>query len=309
MMAEQIDKKARIEWIDALRGFAILLVVMGHIYDKGFRIEGTSFNNFYNGFHMPLFFFISGCFFKSCDIKNFCFKKLRRLWQPILMLEIVPVIMMGNFDNLHVGWFPPTLITVTILFYLVFNVSVKVKPDNPIVLGLFCLAIWGFLDFMYIRGINFPFFLNALKMFPFFTLGYLWMKYPVIHKLIFNKYVLGGSLMGYALFMYNFAWNHTISIVAIFAIIILINYFKDIKNRHLLKYFSLLGTCSFEIYYFHMLFVPDMHNLAFYILDNYAFVFALIITLCLAVVITQLVLFIIKMLKQSCWLHSLLFGK
>lgn len=248
MMAEQIDKKARIEWIDALRGFAILLVVMGHIYDKGFRIEGTSFNNFYNGFHMPLFFFISGCFFKSCDIKNFCFKKLRRLWQPILMLEIVPVIMMGNFDNLHVGWFPPTLIIVTILFYLVFNVSVKVKPDNPIFLGLFCLAIWGFLDFMYIRGMNFPFFLEALKTFPFFALGYLWMKYPVIHKLIFNKYVLGGSLFGYMVFMYNFAWNHSISIVAIFAIIILINYFKNIKNKHLLKYFSLLGTCSFEIY-------------------------------------------------------------
>ena len=75
MMAEQIDKKARIEWIDALRGFAILLVVMGHIYDKGFRIEGTSFNNFYNGFHMPLFFnesakilIISFPYFKSGSI-------------------------------------------------------------------------------------------------------------------------------------------------------------------------------------------------------------------------------------------------
>lgn len=58
-----------------------------------------------------------------------------------------------------------------------------------------------------------------------------------------------------------------------------------------------------------MLFVPDMHNLTLYIKNNYAFVFALMITLCLAVVIIQLVLFIIKMLKQSCWLHSLLFGK
>lgn len=156
---------------------------------------------------------------------------------------------------------------------------------------------------------NFPFFLNVLKMFPFFVVGYLWMRYPVIHNLIFNKYVLGGSLIGYVLFMYNFAWNHMISVVALFAIIILVNYFKDIKNKKVLKYFSLLGTCSFEIYYFHMLFVPDMHNLTFCIKDNYAFVFALMITLCLAVVIIQLVLFLIKMLKQSCWLHALLFGK
>ena len=70
-MAEQIDKKARIEWIDALRGFAILLVVMGHIYDKGFRIEGTSFNNFYNGFHMPLFFILSCFCFSNKHLTSF----------------------------------------------------------------------------------------------------------------------------------------------------------------------------------------------------------------------------------------------
>lgn len=52
----------RIAYIDALRGFAILLVIVGHLiqfnYSSG--IENPIFNIIYS-FHMPLFFFISGC--------------------------------------------------------------------------------------------------------------------------------------------------------------------------------------------------------------------------------------------------------
>ena len=51
----------RIVYIDALRGFAILLVIVGHLiqfnYSSG--IENPIFNIIYS-FHMPLFFFISG---------------------------------------------------------------------------------------------------------------------------------------------------------------------------------------------------------------------------------------------------------
>lgn len=307
-MTQNISKN-RIEWIDALRGFAILLVVMGHIYDKGFGIEGTSFNDFYNGFHMPLFFFISGCFFKTCNIKTFCLKKLRRLWQPILMLEIIPIVLMGNIGKQQIGWFPPTLIIVTTLFYVVFNVCDKIKSDSILALLMGSLVMWGGLDVAYLCGLDFPFFLASLKSFPFFVLGYFWMKSPFLHSWAFNKYVLGVSLIGYVIFMQNFQWNHSLSIVAIFAIVILTNLFKRITNKRILNYLSMLGTCSFEIYYFHMLFVPKIHQLSHYLLDNYAFIFALTITLSIAFIIIYLVLIIVRLLKSTVWLHSLLFGK
>lgn len=49
----------RVEYIDALKGVAIFLVVLGHIvtYDEDFR----RLFNFIYSFHMPLFMFLSGC--------------------------------------------------------------------------------------------------------------------------------------------------------------------------------------------------------------------------------------------------------
>lgn len=54
--------KERIQYIDAMRGFAILLVVIAHLVQYNFEdaFHNDIFNTIYS-FHMPLFFFISGC--------------------------------------------------------------------------------------------------------------------------------------------------------------------------------------------------------------------------------------------------------
>lgn len=49
------EKKSRVEWIDILRGFAILLVILGH--------NNPPFMAYIYGFHMPLFFILSGYLF------------------------------------------------------------------------------------------------------------------------------------------------------------------------------------------------------------------------------------------------------
>ena len=53
------QKKPRIAFIDALRGFTMILVVYSHIQVFGFDHYG-SFNEVFVKFRMPLFFFISG---------------------------------------------------------------------------------------------------------------------------------------------------------------------------------------------------------------------------------------------------------
>lgn len=53
----QTSNKSRIEWIDQLRGMAVILVVLQH---AGLRGAGR----FILAFHMPLFFFISGLLFQ-----------------------------------------------------------------------------------------------------------------------------------------------------------------------------------------------------------------------------------------------------
>lgn len=68
----------RIEWLDSLKGFAIFLVVVGHVV-LGY-IKADIFPQFYNelqyiyaiiySFHMPLFFLISGYLYKFTWSKN-----------------------------------------------------------------------------------------------------------------------------------------------------------------------------------------------------------------------------------------------
>lgn len=50
--------KRRIDWIDVLRGFGILFMIMGHV---GF---GELSDTYIHAFHMPLFFTVSGFFFR-----------------------------------------------------------------------------------------------------------------------------------------------------------------------------------------------------------------------------------------------------
>lgn len=53
----------RIEYIDALRGFTMILVVLGHVPMYAYRsADGVSFSLLPTTFHMALFFFLSGWF-------------------------------------------------------------------------------------------------------------------------------------------------------------------------------------------------------------------------------------------------------
>lgn len=70
-------KKNREEWLDVLKGLAIILVVLGH---------GPIFNedlfDFIWAFHMPLFFLISGYTFHKKNSKEFFSNKWKRLMLP-----------------------------------------------------------------------------------------------------------------------------------------------------------------------------------------------------------------------------------
>lgn len=58
--------KQRVEYIDAMRGFAIILVVIGHLIQTYYcDVYSNAIFRVIYSCHMPLFFFISGCISKS----------------------------------------------------------------------------------------------------------------------------------------------------------------------------------------------------------------------------------------------------
>ncbi len=69
--------------IDCLRAVGIILMVMGHI---GF---GGSFDKWIHGFHMPMFFLISGYFFRPVDVRRLLVRRGRTLLLPYFAFGLI----------------------------------------------------------------------------------------------------------------------------------------------------------------------------------------------------------------------------
>lgn len=77
----------RIEWIDIARGFAILLIILGHS-----NILNGSINGFIHSFHVPLFFVVSGLLFKGEDLARSIKKRGKQLLIPFYITGTIVVI-------------------------------------------------------------------------------------------------------------------------------------------------------------------------------------------------------------------------
>lgn len=130
-----MDKKSRIEWIDVAKGYGIILVIMGHCFNKD-----TPLHNWIFSFHMPLFFILSGyCFHyeKYKNVVDVLKDKFRALIIPyvkfcvlgILISLLVPewrdkMSMKQLLVDIYCAY--PTLTNITSIWYLIalFNLSV-----------------------------------------------------------------------------------------------------------------------------------------------------------------------------------------
>lgn len=94
MNGQFVSKQARVEYIDLFRAFGIILMIMGHIK------FGAAFDKWIHAFHMPMFFFISGWFYRSKeDIsvwKQIC-RKAKSLLVPYIVFEMVQWIILLPF--------------------------------------------------------------------------------------------------------------------------------------------------------------------------------------------------------------------
>jgi len=89
----------RIEYVDIAKGIGILLVVMGH---NDFGLVSPFFYKLIYSFHMPLFFFVSGMFFKA-DVPFFSMIRRRfdSLLKPYIAIILIIYIMTISFTKVN----------------------------------------------------------------------------------------------------------------------------------------------------------------------------------------------------------------
>lgn len=182
--------KQRYAQYDILKGIGILLVIICHAGLRGFPKEVIYI------FHMPLFFFVSGCFFKDYRFGDYLIKNIKQLLIPYLLFAFCMVVikqmrapdimssLISAFSSLNPLdesdsylfesiWFLMCLFNVRLIYWGINRVCRGEMWKEISVCGL--LYIVGFA--LQKTGVNLPLFIDsALTTVIFFSLGELYHK-------------------------------------------------------------------------------------------------------------------------------------
>lgn len=200
------DKKTRIEYIDLAKGMCIFLVVLFHLTSK-LHIQ-YPLNEYMILFRMPLYFFLSGCFFKPYDgFFDFLKRKTNKLLIPfffaylffsylipslvyhvlgwnwgLLSLERLPIAWLHtDYPNIAI-WFLLCLFEMNIIFYVSYWISQKTK--SPLAALVVCTIIMAYIGYeLNMHSIKLPCKLNkAFTAQPYFLVGYITLRHSNILK-------------------------------------------------------------------------------------------------------------------------------
>ena len=345
-IAQLPEKKKRIEYIDAMRGFTMILVVYSHIIFFGYGDDSiTSFNSFFVNFRMPLFFFISGWVLykvgRSWDwnfIKDFLPKKF--------MVQIIPtvfffLIFIYFFRDMHITketlgpsksgyWFTLTLFE----FFLIYAATMLLNPfknqgiKEDLVVIVVASVVYFFSSFRehsnpVVADVYHYLGINYLRYYVFFCLGTFIKKYyEEFCRLMDNKYVMALVLMG-LLGMIMFSGPllyhlHAITFVFIvygtLGIMVVLTFFRKHENRVssqtvLGRYLQFIGRRTLDVYLLHYLFLPrHLEMVGVFFKENPNPVLEFFVSVFLACLVIIVCLTVSEVLRMSPFLEHRLFG-
>lgn len=233
-MSEHLTVKntnERIQYIDALRGFTMILVVFAHVETFGFfNFEYETFvGRLFQSFRMPLFFFISGYISYKKDEK-FSINTTLRLAARKIRVQITPTLIFGlaytylvlrsTWDAFlyqpqkYGYWFTVSLLEMYLICYFVRTISyyyekiLKTTKDLCSVLLLIIASIMFltksyFAEGMPLERIGALACLNeTFRYFHFFVIGLLASKYNKLFiRVINNRIVITIFVILFVLFM------------------------------------------------------------------------------------------------------------
>lgn len=217
-------EKKRLEFIDLAKGFCILLVVFNHIhktFDTQFLLDDC-----FKMFRMPLYFFLSGLFFKRYEgVLGFMKRKINKLLIPFVFFFLLTSFLIPNIISMLSGnnfkiellwsfvspeffpnfpiWFLLCLFELNLMFYVVYLIAEKFGSYVVLVMTILSSAI-GIFGY-YLGHINYNLYMfvdSAMSAFPFFFIGFITREHTTIlqpNKL--DKYNLPIAL---ALFLFTF---------------------------------------------------------------------------------------------------------
>lgn len=339
-------RDSRIQFIDALRGWTMFLVVFHHICYYNLKDDSSFIDAFFCLFRMPLFFFVSGFVaFVALNKSGFDFrretiKKARVLLIPTIVFGVIYVFLKfdGNViwfvnDTSKLGyWF--TLVSFEIFFiYFLVRTLIRNNRWRAFVLIfislLFCMLklpmkIYPALcEFGNITSMHYTF--NFMQ---FFVFGLLASEYRErFFKLLDNKHIMFISLILFGVFAYvKFSVLIDTSdlvykiietvleyILGYLGIIILFAIFRKYENcfdkkNKLGKMMQYVGRHTLDIYMLHYFFLPYIPFASFLFVEHCNIALELLILGTVSAFIICICLILSNAIRVSDILAYYLFG-
>lgn len=338
----------RIEYLDAMRGFTMILVVLSHVVFFGLNNNSIAFNEFFCSFRMPLFFFISGFLFYKMErewdyltIRSFVTKKFLVQIIPTCVFLFLFLYIFDSFELKSLGsyksgyWFTITLFEYFLLYITSTLLSVFFNKASSFLIALIALTI-SFYSFWYdnnhhgtgllhnssilelslsaIGFINF-------KYYCFFVFGTFFKRfYNHFISFINNQYYIGIIVTLFFLFPiftdYNlYTCNFYIFLLrGLLGIIVIFSFFKINANHFthdsiLGKSLQYVGKRTLDIYLLHYFFLPrNMVYLKEFLNSCNSPVIELFVSITISLMVISITLLISNTLRLSPFLAYYLFG-
>lgn len=330
--------RERLLYIDAIRGFAIFLVVLGHIlifngYEKSI-ITTTIYS-----FHMPLFMFISGYVarYSYKDINSIkqliktVFHKFTTILLPYLVfcilvrplffnnpINYIEQITLNGIQSIFLSeyWFLPCLFILTMCFLCYVLIIVKINGGGKL-LNLISktLIIFVITVVIYILSLSteLPTLKKCILYIPFYFAGVLFLEYNNVFIRVYrNQYIVSILFISFAILcgLYNdYVGTGIVASVCrflcgLFSIPICFSIFSNMSEEtKVFKLLSYIGLKTLGLYLIHFFFINNWP------IEDYSLFPTIIVSILGSILVIGFCLFIIKLIEKNKVLSLLLLGK
>ncbi len=292
------SQNKRIGYIDALRGFTMILVVFAHVelFSLGITFDDTVIGSMFITFRMPMFFFISGFIaFKEITWNNSYFLKMLKKKSKV---QIIPTLFFfilyyniclnTSIDAFFTKgpmayWFTIVLFYMFLLYYTIMLISSKCNKKSWVSdIILVILGIIGAITYIgsmkFYKLDNYPLLclINLSRYFEFFILGILCRKYhSTFNKIISNDNIRAILLLAF-LSIFILSWKKTLIInysiiqifnleftlrfLGLFTVFSIFFHYRETfdNNNKSIKALRFIGRRTLDIYLIHYFFLPDL---------------------------------------------------
>ncbi len=298
----------RLEWLDALRGFTMILVVAYHVAQMSFgeSEKTTAALPFLVLFRMPTFFFVSGFLAYKAGFSWTVPNALRLTWKKVKVQVIPALVFLCVFIVLRRTqfwdtfglcmksptkggyWFTWVLLQMFVIYYLVCLVARR--RNWPFwVLWLVSVFVYETLYlpkvFTYHKDLffNYSSLIETMKFMQFFLLGNLahrhWRQVSRLfsEKWLFPLLVVVAFLCCADIFRWHylkFAWTNLPRTLAMYVLLlILVMFFRHYeswftKEKPIGRCLQYIGTRTLDIYLLHYIFLPVMPAVGVWLNEN-----------------------------------------